>query len=158
VTSDPYVLRLLHGHAIPLEGFGVTRRDEPSIPVADARQSWACFAAHYHLFHGTPSRLWLDGVFGEIFGLTDELTPATADAFFDRITEALARPEFRPRALFEQFGISLLATTDSASDPLEHHAAIRQSGWAGRVVPTFRPGNVTVAILRFPANLEAPGP
>ncbi len=139
VTSDPYILRLLHGHGIPLEQFGVARRDEPSIPVADARQGWACFAAHYHLFHGTPSRLWLDAVFGEIFGLTDELTPATADAFFDRITEALARPEFRPRALFERFGISLLATTDSASDSLEHHAAIRQSGWAGRVVPTFRP-------------------
>jgi glucuronate isomerase len=139
VTSDPYILRLLHGHGVPLERLGVARRDDPSVPVADPRQGWACFAAHYHLFRGTPSRLWLDAVFADIFGFERELTPDTADTFFDRIGEALVRPEFRPRALFERFGISILATTDSASDTLEHHAAIRQSGWAGRVVPTFRP-------------------
>ncbi|ANY84084.1 glucuronate isomerase (plasmid) [Microvirga ossetica] len=139
VTSDPYVLRLLHGHGVPLERLGVARQDDASIPAADARQGWACFAAHYHLFQGTPSRLWLDAVFAEIFDLEDELTSATADTFFERIGEALAKPEFRPRALFERFDISVLATTDSACDSLEHHTAIRRSGWAGRVVPTFRP-------------------
>ena len=139
VTSDPYMLRLLHGHGIPLEKLGVPRRDDPSVPVADARQGWACFAAHYHLFHGTPSRLWLDAVLAEIFGLRSELSPATAEAFFEEIGGALARPQFRPRALFERFNIAFLATTDSACDVLEHHAAIRRSGWERCVVPTFRP-------------------
>jgi glucuronate isomerase len=51
--------------------------------------------------------------------------------------------------MFERFNIELLATTDAATDTLEHHKAIRESGWKGRIIPTFRPDNVT--------NLEAPG-
>lgn len=139
VTSDPYVLRLLHGHGVALERLGVPRKDDHSVAVADAREGWACFAAHFHLFLGTPSRLWLEAVFSDIFGLDDDLSPATADRYFDCIGEALAKPEFRPRALFERFRIAFLATTDSACDSLEHHAAIQRSGWSGKVVPTFRP-------------------
>ncbi len=37
---------------------------------------------------------------------------------------------------------------DAASDTLEHHAAIRKSGWSGRILPTFRPDAVV--------NLETP--
>ena len=54
----------------------------------------------------------------------------------------MSRPEFRPRALFERFNIEVLATTDAATDKLEHHQAIRDSGWGGRVIPTFRPDAV----------------
>ena len=41
--------------------------------------------------------------------------------------------------LFERFNIEVLTTTDSATDPLEAHQAIRSSGWKGRILPTFRP-------------------
>jgi len=68
-----------------------------------------------------------------------KLTARSAQAVYDEIAEKLRSPEFRPRALFERFNIELLATTDKASDTLEHHAAIRRSGWNGRVIPTFRP-------------------
>src|SRR5690606_11187221 len=53
-----------------------------------------------------------------------------------------ATPEFRPRALFERFGIEVLATTDAATDTLEHHQHLRQAGWRN-VLPTFRPDAVT---------------
>jgi glucuronate isomerase len=43
----------------------------------------------------------------------------------------------------------VLATTDPATDPLEAHAALRASGWSGRVIPTFRPDAVI--------NLETEG-
>ena len=40
------------------------------------------------------------------------------------------------------FEIEVLATTDSPLDSLEHHLALEQSGWRGRVIPTFRPDAV----------------
>jgi glucuronate isomerase len=61
---------------------------------------------------------------------------------YDQIAERLASPEFRPRALFERFHIEALATTDKASDCLDAHRSIRESGWSGRVIPTFRPDAV----------------
>ena len=51
-------------------------------------------------------------------------------------------PDFKPRALFERFGIEFLATTDGALDQLAQHVRLRRSGWEGRVVPTFRPDDV----------------
>src|SRR4029079_1265311 len=50
--------------------------------------------------------------------------------------------EFRPRRLFEKFNIEVLATTDAATDLLDHHRAIRESGVKWRVVPTFSPDGV----------------
>ncbi|HID23525.1 MAG TPA: hypothetical protein EYP14_14165, partial [Planctomycetaceae bacterium] len=35
------------------------------------------------------------------------------------------------------------STTDSPIDTLDYHKKIRESGWNGRVVPAFRPDNVT---------------
>jgi glucuronate isomerase len=133
---DHYVLRMLYSQGIPME----TLREgaEP----AKAREVWRLFATHYHLFRGTPTRLWLDFAFSELFGLDVRLSAETADHYWDQISERIAAPEFRPRALYERFGIEVLATTDSALDSLEAHAAIRASGWKGRVIPTFRPDAV----------------
>lgn len=39
------------------------------MPATDTREAWRLFAAHYHPFRGTPSRLWLDHVFAKVFGL-----------------------------------------------------------------------------------------
>jgi len=112
----------------------------------DRRKIWRLFAEHYYLFRGTPSRQWLDLVFSQVFGIQERLSAATADDFFDRIGAALQRPEFRPRALFKRFNIELLATTESALDPLLHHAKIARANvagdWDGRVITTFRPDDV----------------
>ena len=77
-----------------------------------------------------------------MFGLTERLSPANADRYYDVIAEALQRPEFRPRALFEKFNIEVIATTESALDDLRWHKAIRESGWQGRVVTNYRPDSV----------------
>src|SRR3989454_427645 len=103
------------------------------------RPVWQLFAEHYHLFRGTPSGAWLDHELYEVFGIRDPLSGETSARIYDAIVEKLAAPEFRPRALFERFNIEVLATTDAATDELEHHCAIRESGWKGRVIPTFRP-------------------
>jgi glucuronate isomerase len=103
---------------------------------------WRLFAANYYLFRGTPTRLWLDYAFQELFELEVRLSKETADLYWETISEHLARPEFRPRALYDRFRIEVIATTDSALDTLDAHAAIRKSGWKGRVIPTFRPDAV----------------
>jgi len=69
------------------------------------------------------------------------LSAATADHYYDHINEALTRPEFRPRALFEQFRIEVLSTTESPIDSLEHHHRIRNE-WSGRVISAYRPDAV----------------
>ena len=140
LTPDHYIFRMLYSQGVPLEELGVPSRE--GAPATDPRAAWRTFAAHYHLFRGTPSRLWLDHVFAEIMGFDVQLEAATADLYYDAIAEKLASPAFRPRALFDRFGIELLATTEGAEADLSAHHAIRASGWGGRVVTTYRPDGV----------------
>ncbi len=141
IVPDHYVLRMLVSQGVDLGALGVARRDGGPVET-DGRTIWRRFAEHYYLFRGTPSRLWLDTTFQDLFGISEPLTPLTADKAYDSIAECLARPEFLPRALFERFRLDVLATTDSATDDLGWHKAIKASGWAGRVVPTYRPDSV----------------
>ncbi len=140
LAPDHYLYRMLYSQGVPLDALGVPSRAGPS--AADPREAWRLFAGHYYLFRGTPSRMWLDHVFAEVFGIDVALEPATADLYFDAIGDALATPAFRPRALFERFNIELLATTEGPHEDLVHHEAIRRSGWGGRVVTTYRPDAV----------------
>src|SRR5271163_4073296 len=75
-------------------------------------------------------------------GLEERLSATNADTYYDTISAKLALPSFRPRALYDQFNIEVLATTNSPLDPLTSHQAIRDSGWKARIVPTFRPDSV----------------
>lgn len=157
VTPDHYILRLLYANGVPLEALGILRRDGAAVET-DPRRVWRLFAERYHLFRGTPTGAWLDHEFHDVFGVRTRLGPETAATIYDEIQEKLQSAEFRPRALYERFGIEVLATTDGASDTLEHHEAIRSSGWRGRVIPTFRPDAMfRIAERGWPAALEALG-
>ncbi len=141
ITPDHYVFRMLYSQGVRLEDLGIPRRDGGPVE-RDARKIWHSFATRYHLFRGTPTRIWLDHAFHEVFGIRERLTAQSADRIFERINAALAQPEFRPRALFERFNIEVIATTESPLDPLAQHAKIRASNWKGRVVTTYRPDPV----------------
>lgn len=141
LIPDHYVFRMLYSQGIDLDALGVPRRDGSRATV-DPREAWRLFASHYYLFRGTPSALWLDHAFHAIFGLRVRLDATTADHYYDTIGEALATPAFRPRALFDRFGIELLATTEGPLDLLTSHNRIRSSGWHGNVVTTYRPDAV----------------
>ena len=150
VQPDHYVFRMLYSQGISLEELEIGR---PTIN--NPRRVWRLFASHYHLFRGTPTRLWLDYAFQESFGLTERLSEATADHYYDVIEAKLATPDFLPRALYERFKIEVMTTTDSALDSLADHTAIRESGWKGRILPTFRPDSVVDP--EFPNFLENVG-
>jgi glucuronate isomerase len=141
ITPDHYVFRMLYSQGVRLEDLGVPRRDGGAVEH-DARKIWRTFAAHYHLFRGTPTRVWLDHAFHEVFGIRERVSADSADRIFDRINACLATAEFRPRALFERFNIEVIATTESPLDLLTHHQKIRASGWKGRVVTAYRPDPV----------------
>ncbi len=141
VTRDHYLLRLMYSQGVRLEALGVQPVHGPTVEV-DGRQVWRELAKHYHLFSGTPSKLWLDHTLAAVFGAEEPLGPATADDIYDLLASCLTSDEFRPRSLFDRFEIEFLATTDGALDGLASHAALRGSGWPGRVVPTFRPDDI----------------
>jgi len=156
IQPDHYIFRMLYSQGVSLESLGIPQVDGRE--HADPREVWRIFARHYYLFRGTPTRLWLDYCFAELFGLKDRLSAANADEYYDTISKKLATAEFLPRALFDRFNIEVLATTDAAVDSLEYHQAIRASGWKGRVVPTFRPDAVVDAeYIGFEDNLKKLG-
>jgi len=141
IIPDHYVFRMLYSQGIPLESLGVPRIDGGPVET-DHRAIWQTFAENFYLFRGTPTGAWLTHELHSVFGIEEKLTGATAQAIYGEIAAKLASPEFNPRSLFERFNIEVLCTTDMATDPLAHHQAIRDSGWAGDIRPTFRPDDV----------------
>jgi glucuronate isomerase len=137
ISPDHYVFRLLHAQGVSLDDLGVGGRP---LTAEQSRQAWRLLAQHWPAFRGTPSRFWMDSVLSDVFGVTERLTPESADAIYDRIAEKIAAPGFRPRALMDRFGIDVLATTDDPVDDLHHHRTLRDDPtFAARVLPTFRP-------------------
>ncbi len=138
IIPDHYVTRMLYSQGIPME----------SLLEGDHRVIWKLFCENFHLFLGTPSGIWLTDELASVFSVGEQPNASNADQLFDAISEKLASPEFSPRQLFKQFNIEVLCTTDAATDALNQHQAIHQSGWNGRIIPTFRPDAVV--------NLDTP--
>lgn len=150
IIPDHYIFRMLYSHGVDLRslGIGVSPEDR------DPRAIFSLFATHWHKFAGTPSQLWVSQTLESVFGITEPLTPGNADRVYDHIATALATPALRPRALFNAFNIELLATTDGALDDLTSHDVAKQSGWHGRLIPTFRPdGILNPALPHFVADV-----
>jgi glucuronate isomerase len=147
IIPDHYILRMLYSQGIALEDLGVPSRDGGRVET-NHRRIWQRFAEHFHLFHGTPSGLWLQDELTAVFGVEERLTAASAQRIYDHLEAQLARPEFTPRALLHRFRIEPLCTTDAATDSLDHHHRLHAEGLR-HIRPTFRPDAVV--------NLTAPG-
>jgi glucuronate isomerase len=155
IIPDHYIFRMLYSRGVPMEAMGVPTRDGWAVET-DPRKIWQTFADHWYLFRGTPTGAWLDHELYDLFGVRVRLNGRTAQRVYDQVAERLRSPEFRPRALFDRFNIEVLATTDAAADDLRHHRAIRESGWGGRVIPSFRPDAVLrIAAPAWGAEIEA---
>ena len=141
IQPDHYIFRMLYSQGISLEALGIPDA-HGRVAEVDPREVWLLFARNYFLFRGTPTRLWLDASLASLFDVQERLNGDNAFAIYEHLAAKLREPGFRPRALFETFRLSVLSTTDSPLDSLRHHEAIRNSGWHGRVLPTFRPDPV----------------
>ncbi|MBO6507662.1 glucuronate isomerase [Roseibium sp.] len=141
IVPDHYVFRMLFSQGIDLTALGVPRRDG-AWTETDSRKIWRTFADNYHLFRGTPSRMWFEHSLATVFDWKSRLSEDNADEVYDHIADCLTRPEFRPRALFERFNIEVISTTESPLDDLTWHRQIKDSAWTGRVVTAYRPDPV----------------
>lgn len=148
VTPDHYVTRLIQASGVSMEQL------QPQ--NAGAREIWRTFCRSWPLFEGTASGYWLRTQFQSVFGLHEELSAETADASFDAISARLAEPGFRPRELFKDFNIEVLATTDDPLDDLSSHKELAHDpSFHGRVLPTFRPdAYINIAHPSWGTNVE----
>jgi glucuronate isomerase len=139
IYHNHYITRQLHADGVSLDQ--VLRPS--SLAGADlelhGRNAWSQFAARWHKLAATSSGYWFVRELGSVFGIDRELGPENADKIYDEIQAALARPEMLPRALFADFKIDVLATTDSPADNLSAHRDLAALNLGGRVAPTFRP-------------------
>ncbi|TLM83556.1 glucuronate isomerase [Pseudarthrobacter sp. NamE2] len=151
VSPDHYVTRLIHASGVPLDRLRPSKTAEP-----DSRAVWREFCKAWPLFDGTASGYWLRTQFESVFGLQHEISAETAEATYDAISAKLQEPGFRPRELFKDFNIEVLATTDDPLDKLESHKAIAQDpSFHGRVLPTFRPdAYLNIAHPDWAGNVE----
>jgi len=138
---DHYIFRMLYSQGHTLESLGIPLADGGEVK-RNHRKIWQIFAENFYLFRGTPTGMWLTHELADVFGVNEKFNGDTAGDVYDHIAAQLEKPEFRPRRLFEKFKIEVLATTDAATDALDHHRKIRESGWNGRIVPTFRPDGI----------------
>ncbi|TIM36720.1 MAG: hypothetical protein E5Y69_17130, partial [Mesorhizobium sp.] len=65
VVPDHYIFRMLFSQGVRLEDLGVPTLDGSPVET-DGRTIWRRFAEHYHLFRGTPTRLWFDHVLAHL--------------------------------------------------------------------------------------------
>src|SRR5215471_12180879 len=93
LAPDHYLYRMLYSQGVSLDRLGVGSRR--GIAAPDARAAWKLFAEHFFLFRGTPSAVWPNHVFVEVFGFDVRFDASTADHYFDTINSRLAQPSFR---------------------------------------------------------------
>ena len=151
VSPDHYVTRLIHASGVPMD-----RLREGASSAPESREVWRTFVDSWPLFEGTASGYWLRTQFDSVFNLGADLADMPADASYDAIAAKLQEPGFRPRQLFKDFNIEVLATTDDPLDTLASHKALTQDPtFNGRVLPTFRPdAYLNVAHPDWSANVD----
>ncbi len=140
IIPDHYLVRMLCSQGYTHAELGVATLDGTTYEK-EPEKIWNIFAGNYHLYYGTPTRMWLDYVFSEIFEIKEELNESTAASCYKIINEKLKTEDFKVRSLFKRFGIEAISTTDEPNSKLEEHKKIRET-WDGKVVPCFRPDSV----------------
>ncbi len=157
IKPDHYVFRMLYSMGVSLSDVGIQDIHGSQVE-GNPKKIWQLFADNYYVFRGTPTSVWFDYVFYEIFKIKQRFSPKTAAYFYDVIDAELQTEAYKPRALFDRFNIEVLATTESPLDDLKHHKAIKNSSWNGKVITAFRPDPVTDPDYEnFNENLERLG-
>ncbi|MHA8066763.1 glucuronate isomerase [Aquirufa sp. ROCK2-A2] len=73
------------------------------------------------------------------FGVTELLNAESGKRIYDQCSELLRKKEFSVRNLLLKMNVKVLCTTDDPIDNLAYHQQIAASGFAIKVLPTFRP-------------------
>lgn len=151
VVPDHYLLRMFRSQGLSYDDFGIAKlagaepdnASPPEVQPADRREIWRRFCANYHLFAATPSKIWIDHSLSMFFGINQPLSVEIADETYDEINQKLSAPDMRPMAILDASNVEIIATTEYALDPLDHHQALAKKGLLSRIRTTYRPDDVS---------------
>ncbi len=73
------------------------------------------------------------------FGITDLLSPKTAEKIYEQTKEQLADVRFSARNLLRRMNVEVVCTTDDPLDRLIYHQQVESEGDTFKMLPTFRP-------------------
>jgi glucuronate isomerase len=137
--SDISALWLGHDHYKwrALRAFGVP--EEHITGGADAFTKFSAYAGMMPYAIGNPLFHWTHLELQRYFDIDVVLNEKNARAVYDKCNELLQRPDYSVRNLLLKMNIEALCTTDDPLSDLQYHKALKEEGFAVRVLPTFRP-------------------
>lgn len=143
IIPDHYILRMLYSQGISIKDLGrFSKGSQEKISAETDFEIWRIFCSHYYLFRGTPSRLWIDYVLSEVFGINEILNSDNAEKTYSIIKEKLVSKEFSACKLLKKFRIELISTTNGATEELLEYQKIKNANLESRIIPCFRPDSV----------------
>lgn len=99
---------------------------------------------------GNPLYHWTHQELQTYFGITEQLSPKTAEAIWEQCNALLAQDDFTARSFITRSNVKVVCTTDDPVDTLEYHVQLaKDSSFPVKVLPAFRPDKSF--------NIEKPG-
>ena len=132
--GDHYKWRAMRANGVPEEYITGTRSSREKFMAWAATMPYAMRNPLYHWSHLELAR---------VFGITDLLSPETADRIFDACNEMLSYDSFRAQELIRRFNVEVVCTTDDPVDDLRFHQMIKDHPFGVKVLPAWRPDKVT---------------
>ncbi len=133
LSGDHYKWRALRSNGVA---------EELITGAASDRAKFDAFAATMPYLWRNPLFDWAQLELARYFDITTLLTPETADAIWEETREKLSQPGFSARGFMERSRVEMVCTTDDPCDTLEHHLALRESGYQIKMLPSWRPDRV----------------
>ena len=105
---------------------------------ASGHDKFVKFAETMEVLLKNPLFDWSHLELARYFGVHERLSRATAESIWERCNAKVREPGFSARGLMTRSNVKVVCTTDDPVDSLEHHKAVADSGFAVRVLPTWR--------------------
>lgn len=129
VQHDPYKHRAMRIYGIAEDLITGNKPDYEKFVA------WAsCFPSTV----GNPLFHWSCMELKSLFGITDLLTPATAQQIWDKANALLQQDDFTALQIIKRFGVELLCTSDDLNDSLEHHISLANQQAGLTCLPSLR--------------------
>lgn len=106
---------------------------------APPREKFDAFASTMPYLLRNPMYDWSHLELARYFGITELLSPKTANAIWEHANAQLAEPACSARGLMTRSRVRLVCTTDDPADTLEYHQQVAAEGFAVQMLPTWRP-------------------
>jgi glucuronate isomerase len=133
VQNDPYKHRAMRIYGVAEELITGNKPDYEKF------RAWAtCFPSTI----GNPLFHWSCMELKSLFGITEILTPSTAQQIWDKANELLIEDKLTALNIVKGFGVELLCTSDDLNDSLEHHIQLSKQVAGLSCLPSLRADSI----------------